>query len=54
MQAKSLPNQITTWVALSTVVEEFSVWQQRTDRKFADESTEFLAYLMDQLVNAHR
>jgi len=49
MQSKSLPNQITTWVALSTVVEEFAVWQQRTDRKFADESAEFLAYLMDQL-----
>jgi len=45
----NLPNQISTWGALSAVVEEFSVWQQRTDRKFADESTEYLSYLMDQL-----
>ena len=49
MQSKSLPNQATTWAALSTVVEEFSDWQQHSERKFADENTEYLAYLMDQL-----
>ncbi|MPQ69328.1 hypothetical protein [Pseudomonas sp. MWU12-2323] len=49
MQPNPLPNQIATWVALSTVVEEFPVWQQRTGKEFADESTEYLAYLMDQL-----
>nr|WP_172689293.1 hypothetical protein [Pseudomonas fluorescens]ARJ57894.1 hypothetical protein [Pseudomonas fluorescens] len=49
MQSTSLPNQATTWAALSTVVEEFSDWQQRSERKFADENTEYLAYLMDQL-----
>ena len=46
---KSLPSQTTTWAALSAVVEEFSVWQQRTGKQFADERSELLAYLSDQL-----
>ena len=46
---ETLPNQTVTWANLSGVVEEFSDWQLRTDRKFSDEHTELLAYLMDQL-----
>lgn len=49
MSTQTLPNQSVTWAELSCVVEEFSEWQQRSDRKFSDEHTELLAYLMDQL-----
>lgn len=46
---KTLSNQANTWAALSAVVEEFSTWQQRTGKQCADERTELLAYLSDQM-----
>lgn len=42
-------NQKTTWGALSTSVEEFTDWQQRTRGNYGSESSELLAYLADQL-----
>lgn len=47
--AVKLPNQKTTWGALSVSVEEFSDWQSRTQGRYASESAELLAYLSDQL-----
>lgn len=47
--AAQLPNQQDTWRNLSKSVEEFSDWQKRTDGKWADERTELLVYLQDQL-----
>lgn len=44
-----LPNQQATWGALSTSVEEFSSWQQRTGDSYATEEAELLCYLSDQL-----
>lgn len=50
MQAEiQLPNQKTTWGALSASVEEFSDWQKRTNRKYGSEASELMAYLSDQL-----
>ena len=49
MSTQTLPNQSVTWAELSCVVEEFSEWQQRSDRKFSDEHTELLAYMKKQL-----
>lgn len=49
MHSHTLPNQLTTWSGLSTVVEEFSAWQRRTGKRYASEETELLSYLMDQL-----
>lgn len=47
--AIQLPNQKTTWGALSASVEEFSDWQKRTQGSYGDESAELLAYISDQL-----
>eukprot|EP01036_Dinobryon_divergens_P020637 gene20637-28324_t len=47
--AVKLPNQKTTWGALSAAVEEFSDWQTRTQGRYASESAELMAYLSDQL-----
>ncbi len=44
-----LPNQQTTWEALSLNVEEFADWKKRTGVKYASENAELLAYLLDQL-----
>lgn len=50
MQTKiQLPNQKTTWAALSASVEEFTDWQKRTNRRYGSESSELMAYLSDQL-----
>lgn len=46
---RKVPNQQTTWAALSPRVEEFSDWQQRTAGKYASKDTELLVYLSDQL-----
>lgn len=47
--ASKLPNQKTTWGALSSSVEEFSDWQKRTRGSYGSESAELLVYLSDQL-----
>ena len=47
--ATQLPNQQVTWRYLSKSVEEFADWQKRTNGKWADERTELLVYLQDQL-----
>lgn len=44
-----LPNQEATWAGLSGVVEEFSAWRQRTNRRYASEDAELLCYLGNQL-----
>lgn len=49
MTTGKLPCQRTTWAKLSSAVEEFDAWQQRTDRRYACEETELLCYLADQL-----
>ena len=47
--AAQLPNQQVTWAKLSKYVEEFSDWQKRQKGQWADENTELLVYLQDQL-----
>jgi len=49
MNTEMLPNQRTTWAKLSSAVEEFNEWKQRTDRRHASEEAELLCYLADQL-----
>lgn len=44
-----LPNQQTTWGALSSNVEEFSEWKKRTGEEYPSEVAELLAYLSHQL-----
>lgn len=49
MNAQALPSQRATWAKLSSAVEEFDAWQQRTNRRYASEDAELLCYLTDQL-----
>lgn len=45
-----LLNQSNTWKDLSSSVEEFETWKQRTQSGCADEKTELACYLQDQLL----
>lgn len=47
--AEKLPNQKSTWGAISTRVEEFDAWQERTRNTYCSEDTALLCYLGDQL-----
>jgi len=44
-----LPNQLTTWGAISRSVEEFEHWRERTGNTQNSEDTSLLCYLSDQL-----
>jgi|GEM_PF-5296582 len=48
-KAEQLPNQKTTWGAISTRIEEFDDWKERTRNTYCSEDTALLCYLSDQL-----
>lgn len=48
-KAEQLPNQTSTWGAISSHVEEFDAWQERTRNTYCSEDAALLCYLGDQL-----